>query len=69
MADTAQNAIQHDAPVGVQFQGGPTARLERQAGRHRSRRYAPLGFVPDTVYFGIPVREACAEVVQCPTRR
>lgn len=67
VADVAANGIQHDAPVGVQFQGGPMLDSSGKLIGISSRSYAPLGFVPDTVYFTIPVREACAEVVQCPT--
>lgn len=67
VADTAQNGIQHDVPIGVQFQGGPLLDIAGQLVAISSRTYAPLGFVPDTVFFGVPVREACVEVVQCPT--
>lgn len=67
VADVAANAIAHDAPVGVQFQGGPLLDAQGALVAISSRNYAPLGFAPDTVFFGIPVREACAQVVQCPT--
>lgn len=68
VADVAANAIQHDAPVGVHFQGGPLLNAAGELVGISSRRYAPVGFVPDSVFFGVPVREACAgEVVQCPT--
>jgi putative serine protease PepD len=66
VADVAANGIQHDAPVGPQFQGGPLLNRDGQLIGIASRRYAPLGFLPDAVFFGIPVREACAELVQCP---
>lgn len=67
VADAAQNGIQHDAPIGVQFQGGPMLDSSGKLVGISSRTYAPLGFRPDTVYFGVPVLEACVEVVQCPT--
>jgi len=66
VADVAANGIQHDAPVGPQFQGGPLLDAEGKLVGITSRRYAPLGFLPDTVFFAVPVREACAELVQCP---
>jgi S1-C subfamily serine protease len=66
VSDVAANAIQHDAPVGPQFQGGPMLNSSGELVGIASRSFAPLGFVPDTVFFGIPVREACAELVQCP---
>jgi S1-C subfamily serine protease len=66
VADVAANGIQHDASVGPQFQGGPLLNADGQLVGITSRRYAPLGFVPDDVYFAVPVREACAELVSCP---
>lgn len=66
VADTAANGIAHDVPIGVQFQGGPLLNSSGQLVAISSRAYAPLGFPPDTVFFGVPIREACAEVVQCP---
>ncbi len=66
VSDVSANAIQHDAPVGPQFQGGPMLNSSGELVGIASRSFAPLGFVPDTVFFGIPVREACVELVQCP---
>ncbi len=66
VSDVSANAIQHDAPVGPQFQGGPMLNSSGELVGIASRTFAPLGFVPDTVFFGIPVREACIELVQCP---
>lgn len=66
VADVAQNGIQHDVPIGVQFQGGPLLDTDGKLVGISSRAYAPLNFDPDTVFFGVPLREACAEVVQCP---
>jgi len=66
VADVAANGIQHDASVGPQFQGGPLLDAEGKLVGITSRRYAPLGFLPDSVFFAVPVREACAELVQCP---
>lgn len=66
VTDVAANAIAHDVPVGIQFQGGPMLTSSGQLIAISSRAYAPLGFPPDSVFFGVPVREACAEVVQCP---
>lgn len=66
VADVAANGLQHDAPVGPQFQGGPLLNADGELVGITSRRYAPLGFLPDAVFFAVPVREACAELVQCP---
>lgn len=67
VSDVAANAIAHDAPIGVQYQGGPLLDADGNLIGIASRSYAPVGFSPDTVFFGIPIREACAEAVQCPT--
>ncbi len=67
VADVASNAIQHDAPIGKQFQGGPMLNSRGELVAIASRSYAPIGFEPAAVFFGIPVREACAEVVRCPS--
>jgi S1-C subfamily serine protease len=66
VSDVSATAVQHDAPVGPQFQGGPMLNSSGELVGIASRSFAPLGFVPETVFFGIPVREACAELVQCP---
>lgn len=66
VADVAGNAISHDAPIGVQYQGGPLLNSSGNLIGIASRAFSPVGFRPDAVFFGVPVREACAEVVQCP---
>lgn len=66
VADVANNAISHDAPIGVHFQGGPLLNSSGRLIGIASRSFAPVGFDPDSVFFGIPVREACVETVQCP---
>lgn len=67
VADVAADGIQHDVPVGVQFRGGPMLDADGKLVAIASRNYAPLPFAPEAVFFGIPIREACAEVVTCPT--
>ena len=67
ISDVAANALAHDVPIGIQYQGGPLLNSNGELVAIASRAFAPLGFAPDTVFFGVPVREACAEVVQCPS--
>jgi S1-C subfamily serine protease len=67
VADTSADGIQHDVPVGIQFRGGPMLDSSGKLVAISSRDYAPLPFTPEAVFFGIPVRKACEEVVQCPT--
>lgn len=66
ISDVAANAIAHDAPIGVQFQGGPLLDSSGKLVGVASRAYAPAGFSPQTVFFGVPVSEVCVEAVQCP---
>lgn len=66
VSDVSATAIQHDAPIGPQFQGGPLLSSSGELVGIASRRFAPLGFLPDTVFFGVPVRQACVELVACP---
>lgn len=66
VADVSANGIQHDAPVGAAFQGGPLLSSSGQVLASASRAYSPLGFSPEAVFFGVPIRNACAEVLTCP---
>ena len=66
VADVSANGIQHDAPVGAAFQGGPVLSSSGEVLALASRSYAPLGFSPEAVFFGVPIRTSCAEVLRCP---
>lgn len=66
VADVSANGVQHDAPVGAAFQGGPLLTSGGQVLAVASRAYAPLGFAPEAVFFGVPIRAACLEVLRCP---
>jgi S1-C subfamily serine protease len=66
VADVSANGIQHDAPVGAAFQGGPLLNSNGEVLAVSSRAYAPLGFSPEAVFFGVPIRTSCAEVIRCP---
>ena len=66
VADTSANGIQHDSPVGAAFQGGPLLSSAGEVIAVASRAYSPLGFPPEAVFFGVPIRNACAEVIRCP---
>ena len=67
VADVSAAGIQHDAPVGVQFQGGPLVNGNGEVVGVSSRTYAPLGFAPDTVWFAPPIKDACVKVLKCPS--
>lgn len=67
VADVSANGIQHDSPVGAAFQGGPLLNSSGEVLGIASRTYSPLGFAPEAVFFGVPIRSSCAEVIRCPS--
>lgn len=67
VADVSAAGIEHDAPVGVQFQGGPLLNPNGEVVGVASRSFSPLGFAPDTVWFAPPIRTACDKVLRCPS--
>lgn len=66
VADAAGNGVQHDAPIGAAFRGGPILATDGTVIGVASRRYAPLGFDPLAVFFAPPIRLACEVVISCP---
>ena len=66
VAGVSAEGVQHDAPVGAAFQGGPLLNSAGQVLALASRSYAPLGFSPEAVFFGVPIRTSCSKVIQCP---
>lgn len=66
VADVSANGIQHDSPVGAAFQGGPLLNSSGEVLGVASRAYSPLGFSPGAVFFGVPIRMSCSEVIRCP---
>jgi S1-C subfamily serine protease len=66
VADVSSVGIQHDAPVGVHFQGGPLVNSNAEVVAMASRAYSPLGFAPEAVFFAPAIRSACEVVLRCP---
>jgi len=66
VADLSGPAVQHDAPVGVQFQGGPLVNSNGEVLAVASRSYFPGGFTTDQVTFAVPIRLSCERVLKCP---
>lgn len=66
VAGVSSEGVQHDAPVGAAFQGGPLLSSNGQVLGIASRAYSPIGFSPEAVFFGVPVRNACSQVIRCP---
>lgn len=66
VGDVSAVGVQHDAPVGPQFQGAPLLNSAGEVIGVASRAYAPLGFAPDAVWFAPVIQTACEKVLQCP---
>lgn len=66
VADVSSAGIQHDAPIGTAFQGGPLVDSDGNVLGISSRAYAPLGFPTDGVWFAVPDKAACEKVLSCP---
>jgi S1-C subfamily serine protease len=66
VTDVSSSGLQHTAPVGPAFQGGPMVNADGQVVAIASRGYAPLNFASDTVWFAPLVRAACNKVLSCP---
>jgi S1-C subfamily serine protease len=66
VADVSAEGMQHDAPVGAQFQGGPLLNSDGQVVGIASRSYSPLGFTSETVWFAVLVHQTCDDVLRCP---
>jgi S1-C subfamily serine protease len=69
VGDVSAAGIQHDTPVGMQFQGAPLVNASGEVVGVSSRTYAPLGFTPQAVYFAPPIGDACIELLACPDDR
>ena len=63
--DQSQAGIQHSAPVGNAWQGGPLLTAEGEVLGIASIAYAPLGFDPGDLTFAVPVEGACERVLTC----
>ncbi len=66
VGDVSATGIQHDTPIGVQFQGAPLVNASGEVVAVSSRTYAPLGFAPDDVFFAPSIRDTCIELLACP---
>ena len=66
VADISSAGIQHDAPLGPAFQGGPLVDSDGHVLAIDSITYAPLGFTTSGVWFAVPNKAACEKVLSCP---
>lgn len=67
VGDVSGAGVQHDAPIGPQFQGAPLLNSNGEVVGISSRAYAPLGFQADDVWFSPLIRSSCERVLQCPS--
>jgi len=67
VSDISGAGIQHDAPIGPSFQGGPLVNANGEVVGVASRTYAPFGFGPDAVWYAPLIGSACDKVLRCPT--
>lgn len=65
VVDQSGAGIQHSAPVGNAWQGGPLLTADGLVLGIASIVYAPLGFDPGGLPFAIPVEGACERVLTC----
>lgn len=66
VGDVSGVGVQHDAPIGPQFQGSPLLNSAGEVVGIASRAYAPIGFAPDAVWFAPVIQRACEKVLSCP---
>ncbi len=66
IAGVSAQGLQHDAPVGAAFQGGPLVNSAGEVLGVASRAYSPTGFAPEAVFFGVPIRSSCESLITCP---
>jgi S1-C subfamily serine protease len=66
VTDVSASGIQHSAPIGQAFQGGPLLNAAGQVVAIASRNYQPLNFPSDGVWFAPFIQSACDKLLQCP---
>lgn len=65
--DASSGVIQHSAPLGVAYRGGPLLDSEGRVVGTTSMTFSPLGFAsPEGITFSLPVRDTCSKLLTCP---
>jgi S1-C subfamily serine protease len=65
VTDVSAQGVQHTAPVGQAYQGGPLVNANGVVVAISSRSYQPLNFASDAVWFGPFMHSACDKVLTC----
>jgi len=67
VSDVSQGSMQHDAPIGLSFQGGPLINSNGDVTGVASIAYAPFGFPSGGgISFAVPIRTTCDKLLRCP---
>jgi S1-C subfamily serine protease len=67
VADVSSSGLQHTAPIGSTFEGGPLLTADAKVVAMASLRYAPFGArSTGAVSMAPPIRAACNKVLRCP---
>ena len=69
VGDVSADGIQHSAPIGTHFRGGPIIDAQGRVVAVASWDYAPLGFKSTGVFFAPPISAACEQVLRCLNNR
>lgn len=66
VADVFAEGIEHTAPVGQKYRGGPLIDSNGDVVGIASADYGPLGFYPGDVTWAIPIGRSCERILRCP---
>jgi S1-C subfamily serine protease len=66
VGDVSASGIQHDAPIGAAFQGGPLLNSDGKIVGIDSRAYSPLNFSSEGMFFAVPPQAMCDKILKCP---
>jgi S1-C subfamily serine protease len=69
VGDVSADGVQHTAPIGTHFRGGPIIDAQGRVVAVASWDYAPLGFKSSGVFFAPPISAACDKVLRCVNNR
>ncbi len=69
VGDVFADGIQHTAPIGTHFRGGPIIDSQSRVVAVASWNYAPLGFTSTGVFFAPPISASCEQVLRCLNNR
>jgi S1-C subfamily serine protease len=65
VTDVSADGVQHTAPIGQAYQGGPLVTSDGLIIAIAARGYQPLNFASDGVWFAPFVHSACEKVLTC----